>query len=222
MRTPLKNKRILVTAGPTWVPIDKVRVISNISSGVTGSIISQQAAKKGARVTLVLGPVPFLPQILRTKPRKIRILHFKYFDELRRLLKRELNKNKYDVIIHAAAVSDYKPVKSIKGKIKSGRWDLTIGLKPAIKLIGELRRFAPKALLVMFKLEAGLPFNTLVSTAHKSMIAAKANLVVANRLEDISKSKHKAYIFGPEKRITKVNTKRGLADNLITIIRKEL
>ena len=53
----LKNKNILITAGPTWVPIDRVRVISNIATGKTGILLAKSANKLGAKVTLVLGPV---------------------------------------------------------------------------------------------------------------------------------------------------------------------
>jgi len=53
----LKNKRILITCGPTWVPIDGMRVISNRSSGQLGQTIAQDLTKAGAKVTLLEGPV---------------------------------------------------------------------------------------------------------------------------------------------------------------------
>ena len=52
----LKNKKILITAGPTWIPIDKVRVITNIFKGRLGIIIAKEAIKRKAKVTLLLGP----------------------------------------------------------------------------------------------------------------------------------------------------------------------
>ncbi len=52
----LNGKRILITAGPTWVPIDNVRVISNIATGTTGVLLAWQTSAQGAKVTLVLGP----------------------------------------------------------------------------------------------------------------------------------------------------------------------
>ena len=55
-RMSLKNKRILITAGPTWVAIDSVRVISNIATGETGILLAKRLSLQGAKVTLALGP----------------------------------------------------------------------------------------------------------------------------------------------------------------------
>ena len=52
----LKNKKVLITAGPTWVPIDNVRVISNTATGETGILLSEKLKNLGAKVTLLLGP----------------------------------------------------------------------------------------------------------------------------------------------------------------------
>ena len=52
----LKDKKILITAGPTWVAVDKVRVITNIFGGALGTIIAEQAKKTGAQITLLMGP----------------------------------------------------------------------------------------------------------------------------------------------------------------------
>ena len=80
-------KRVLITCGPTWVPIDDVRVISNVSSGEMGHLIAQSFQSKGALVTIIEGPVT---QTLEDK--KIKIIKYRFFDELARVLKKELLK----------------------------------------------------------------------------------------------------------------------------------
>ena len=81
----LNGKRILITAGPTWVPIDSVRIISNVATGTTGVLLSREAVAKGAKVTLVIGP-----SCGYNLNKSIRIIHFRFFDELKNILKREL------------------------------------------------------------------------------------------------------------------------------------
>ena len=95
----LKKKKILITAGPTWVAIDDVRVISNIATGTTGALIAAQARKLGLEVTLVCGPCE-----LKICEAAVRVKRFTFFDELRALLRNELHRTRYDIIIHSAAV----------------------------------------------------------------------------------------------------------------------
>lgn len=194
----IKNKKILITAGPTWVPLDRVRVISNVSTGETGRTIARYAAKKGADVTLLSGPV--------------------YFDELQKLLRQQLKRKKYDIIIHAAAVSDYRPVRFFDKKIKSGNKNLIIHLRPTPKIIDSIRKLAPKAFLVMFKLEVGKSKNKLIDIAYKNMLCSGADLVVANNIDDISENRHKAYIVNLDKKVIEVKTKEELAERLFRII----
>src|SRR5580698_10572903 len=96
------NMRVLITCGATWTPIDDVRVISNISSGEMGHLIAQSFRQKGAHVTIIEGPVTHT-----LEDKKIKFIKYRFFDELARILKQELVK-KYDIIVHAAAVSDFK------------------------------------------------------------------------------------------------------------------
>ncbi len=97
MRKRLGNKKVLITAGPTWVPIDAVRVISNTATGRTGIEIARRFARGGAEVTLLLGPVS-LVHSPRSTVHSIKIIRFRYFDELKKLLSGLLKKKKYDII----------------------------------------------------------------------------------------------------------------------------
>jgi phosphopantothenoylcysteine synthetase/decarboxylase len=101
------NADILVTAGPTWIPLDSVRVVTNIFSGRTGYFIAEGLARRGYRVNLLLGAAAFTP-----KPRKnLSVYSFRYFNDLRLLVRRMLTDKTYSMIIHTAAVSDYQAVR---------------------------------------------------------------------------------------------------------------
>src|SRR5271157_2085618 len=106
-----KKCRVLVTCGATWTPIDDVRVISNVSSGEMGHLIAQAFRQRSAQVSIIEGPVTHT-----LIDKKIKIIKYRFFDELARVLKAELLK-KYDIIIHAAAVSDFKVIGPLKGKV---------------------------------------------------------------------------------------------------------
>lgn len=217
----LKNKKILVTAGPTWVPIDKVRVISNVSSGLTGAAIADYAVRLGAKVTLLLGPAAsdHRPQ---TTDYRLKVKRFKYFDELKKLISTELTRKKYDILIHVAAVSDYRPAKAPLKKIKSGKKKLVIELRPTVKIVDRMRQQGKEAFLVMFKLEAGKPVGKLVDTAYESMRRARADMIVANNIDEVTKKGHRAYILDKDKNVTIVKTKEELAKKLLSRIADKL
>lgn len=200
-----KNKNVLITAGPTWVAIDDVRVISNVATGETGIILAQKLARLGAKVTLLLGPVNVccLNKI-------IRVVHFKLFEELRNKIKEELVSRKYDFIIHNAAVSDFAPALS-KGKIASGK-SFSLKLKPLPKITGDIKRLAPQAKLVIFKLEAGVSEGILIKRAIAARSESGADFVVANRLNP-----YQAFIIGKNGNILCISTKESLAKQLLSL-----
>lgn len=182
----LKNKRILITCGPTWVPIDAVRVVSNVSSGELGQRIALDCARAGARVTLLEGPVS-----APLSSRAIRILKFSFFDELQSLLKREVRKNT-DAVIHAAAVADYKFKKPLRYKLSSQKKTLKLEFIATPKLIRTIKRFAPKTFLVGFKLESKISRKSAYRKARNLFRAADCDVVVANQL---TAGGYKGFIF---------------------------
>ncbi|MCM8757519.1 MAG: phosphopantothenoylcysteine decarboxylase [Candidatus Omnitrophica bacterium] len=203
----LKNKKILITAGPTWVPLDAVRLISNISTGKTGILIANYASEKDAKVTLFLGGTD---KIRLNK--NIRLINFKYFEELRDKLIRELKKKRYDFIIHSAAVSDFRPTKIIKGKIPSDRL-YNLKLKPLPKIFKDIRKYAPKSKLITFKLECNLSDSHLIKKAKNSLKQHNSDWIVANRL-----SPYKAFIIDKDSVLESASSREELAKKLIKII----
>ena len=116
----LHNKKILITCGPTWIPIDGVRVLSNISTGTLGHWIAQECLRAQAKITLLEGPVSKTFSSKNTT-----LLKFFYYNDLFKLIKKELTR-KYDIVIHAAAVSDYQLPKVFSGKISSNKKQLNL------------------------------------------------------------------------------------------------
>lgn len=209
-----KNNKILITAGPTWIAIDSVRVISNTASGQTGQLLAERLAREGAKVTLVLGPVPN-----RLRNKKIKVMPFKFFAELKEIVSRELKTGKYCVIIHSAAVSDYAPVKPLPDKIKSGLKKLRLVLKATPKIIDEIKKLDPGIFLVGFKFEPAAAKPKLLKSARLLMAHAKLDLAVANT---VSAGKYRAYILSSEETGTALTSKGQLVAGLVSKIRESL
>jgi phosphopantothenate---cysteine ligase (CTP) len=204
--------KILVTAGSTQMPIDKVRCISNIFKGRTGTNIAIEAAMRGHDVTLLGNPQSkeFMDASYSNMAHwRKNILHIRYttFDDLQKCMEQEITgatQRTYDAIIHSAAVSDYKvsaiyddlqtledayhrvvknPGLSGAGKIKSGG-NLFLHLTPTIKLVDQIRHpWGFEGSLVKFKLQVGISEEELIEIAKTSRAHSDADIIVANSLE---------------------------------------
>ena len=119
--TQLKGKNILITAGPTYEPIDPVRFIGNRSTGKMGIAIAEAAAKRGAIVTLVLGPTQ-----LTVKNPAIAVVSVGTAQEMYDAV--TSRKEKADVLILSAAVADYTPVTVATQKIKKKEAQFNVAL----------------------------------------------------------------------------------------------
>lgn len=174
--SPLRGARVLLTAGPTVEFVDPVRVISNVSSGRTGVLLGAELAAAGARVTMVYGPGRHEP------PKGVETTRVETGAEMRTAVRTALKGTRFDVIVMAAAVSDYAPARRRRTKIKSdvGSGELTIRLRRVPKIIGMARRMQRDALLVGFKAEADVSRAALVKSARASMAESGADIVVAN------------------------------------------
>lgn len=209
----LKNKKILITAGPVWAPLDKIRVISNVFTGSLGLLIAEEAAKQGLKSTLLLGPTP-LP-LSEKLPKNIEIIRFKFFAELYKLMKKEISSKKYDAVVHSAAVADFMPEKIAEGKISSQKNNLIIKLKPTPKIVDKIKGWDPKIFLVKFKLEVNLNKKDLIKRAYGSIVASRADLIVANDYKDIKNASHLAFIIDNKKNILSCRTKKEIAKKLL-------
>ena len=205
----LKGKKVLITYGPTWIALDDMRVISNRSTGELGKILTRDLANAGARVTALEGPI-FAP--LRLK--RVKVLKYKFFDELLSLLKKEL-KRKFDIVIHAAAVADYRPKRIYKSKISSGLKRLDLQLVPTPKMIDMIKNISAKSFLVGFKLESSSSRKPLLAKAAGLITQARCDLVVANSV----KNGYRGYLIDSNRQIIAVvNSRRMLSKRLVDIL----
>ncbi len=179
----LKGKRIIVTAGGTVEEIDPVRVITNKSSGKMGIYIAEEAAKMGASVTLVRGRTDIEPM------GKIKDIKVESVKEMFNAIKKNVKKN--DVMIHAAAVSDFSIEKKTNKKIKPIKnKPLILKFKKNKKIINEIKKINKKIKLIGFKAECKVSKKELISRANDLLKNVGAEFIVAN---DISKG-----VFGSE------------------------
>jgi len=177
----LKNKKVLMTAGPTVEHIDPVRVITNQSTGKTGVSLASELISAGAKVTFVYGPGEEKP------PKGAKIINVLSSKEMLDAVKTELKK-KFDIVIMTAAVADYIPKNPNKNKIKSSKNEIKISLKKAPKIIDQIKKFQKNVLLVGFKAETNLTKNQLIKSAQKKLKESSSDMIVAN---DIASSRYK-------------------------------
>ncbi len=202
-----KNKQVLITAGPTWVAMDSVRVISNTATGETGILLAQNLQRLGAKVHLVLGAVE-----TNFTHKKIRVLRFRFFDELEHLMKEELKKRHFDYLFHTAAVSDYRPKTFYEQKERSGLSCWHLELVPTNKIINSIKKLDRDVFLIGFKFEPQVSKLQLIQQAKALMKNSGCDCVVATT---VMPHHYRAWIvYG--KRVSRGHySRRELVDNLI-------
>ncbi len=208
----IKNKRILVTAGPTWVPIDAVRMITNTASAQTGILVAEKLARAGAKVTLLLGPVGYCPT-----PKNVTTYRFNFFNELFILLYDEIMTKKYHVVIHSAAVSDYRPRNVFQGKVSSQKKNWHIDLVPTSKIIDYIKKWDPGLFLVGFKYEPESTREALLRDAYALMRRTAADAVIANtRISE----QYRAYLATPERASGPFITRAKVVQQIIALLKR--
>jgi phosphopantothenate-cysteine ligase/phosphopantothenoylcysteine decarboxylase/phosphopantothenate--cysteine ligase len=210
--------RVLVTAGNTLTPVDRVRALTNVFSGRTGASIAGEARRRGHEVLL-----------LTSKPETadgVPVREYRTFDDLADAMAELVPGGGWDVIVHAAAVSDYQVagifapgcdgLRDVSaGKVKSSHAELWLKLTPTPKLVDRIREpWGFGGTLVKFKLEVGLSEDELLAVAERARLASGADLMVANTLETM----HDCAYLGPvEGRYGRV-PRAGLAKRLMDAV----
>ncbi|HIJ58521.1 MAG TPA: bifunctional phosphopantothenoylcysteine decarboxylase/phosphopantothenate--cysteine ligase CoaBC [Deltaproteobacteria bacterium] len=166
----LSGLKILVTAGPTTEPIDPVRYISNRSSGKMGYALARAAACRGADVILVSGPTDLAP------PPGLSFCQVITAEDMRRSVFE--NRSGCDIIIKAAAVSDYRPRDCAEQKIKKGAESLSLELIKNPDILAELGSTVEEfpSVLVGFAAET----EDLIVNAEKKLKSKNLDMIVAN------------------------------------------
>src|ERR1700731_732937 len=168
LRRDLQGQTVLVTAGPTCEDIDPVRFLTNRSSGKMGYALAEAANRRGARVILVSGPTDLkIPDGVDWVPvRSTEEMHHA-------VRERAANAN---VVIMAAAVSDYRPAAQQDQKLKRGEGSFTLELEPTPDILAELGREKRGRILVGFAAET----NSLAENARGKRARKGADMIVAN------------------------------------------
>ena len=168
----LAGKKVVVTAGPTWEPIDAVRHITNPSSGKMGYAIAEEASRRGANTILVSGPTAL------AQPAKVQFVAVR---TAREMLSACLKHCKdADAFIAAAAVSDYAPSTPLKGKMKKTSASLSLSLSRTPDIIEEVSRKRRPSVVIGFAAET----ENVLANARKKLKDKGLDLIVAN---DVSK-----------------------------------
>jgi phosphopantothenoylcysteine decarboxylase/phosphopantothenate--cysteine ligase len=164
----LQGRTVLVTAGPTQEPLDTVRFLSNPSSGKMGYAIAQAAQERGAEVILVSGPTNLTP------PQGVRSWQIRTAMEMYEAVLRAYEK--VDIVIKAAAVSDYRPKQAVPYKIKKTDEAQVVELMRNPDILAELGQRKGKRILVGFAAET----EDLLANAQKKVQAKNLDLIIAN------------------------------------------
>jgi len=168
------GKKILITAGPTYEKMDPVRFIGNYSSGKMGFALAENCAKRGAEVTLVCGPVN-----LSTPYKNIERINVESAKEMHKVVMSRFEH--VDGAILCAAVADFTPVTTAASKIKRGKENYMLELKPSVDIaaaVGKIKK--PEQFLVGFALET----NNEEQNAIGKMERKNFDFIVLNSLQD--------------------------------------
>jgi len=197
---PLYNKKILITAGPTYEAIDPVRFIGNHSSGKMGFEIAKAAANLGAEVILVSGPTH-----QKTDNDAIKVIPVVSASEMHEEVHKHFDG--IDVAILSAAVADYKPKYVADKKIKKKDPTLILELEKTKDILASLGEIKNKQLLVGFALET----NNEIENAIKKLKSKNLDLIVLNSLSDkgagFGVNTNKITLIDSEENITNYNLK---------------
>lgn len=172
-KLPLKGKKILITAGPTYEAIDPVRFIGNHSSGKMGFDIANTAASLGAQVILVAGPTYYKP-----KNASVEVINVVSAQEMYDAC--HLYYNDVDVAISAAAVADYRPKVVALQKIKKTTEEFSIELEKTKDILASLGAIKKNQFLIGFALET----QNEIENAKLKIQKKNLDLIVLNSLQD--------------------------------------
>lgn len=241
---------ILVTAGNTQTPLDRVRCITNIFSGRTGAQIAARAFDRGHSVVLLTSHPEILDAIPTSRERSTlewRVRSYRTFDDLDAAMGEEISGKRFEAVIHAAAISDYRAagifslapgttfdptelswnmegerphlLDAARGKVKSSHPELWLRLVPTPKLVDKIRPvWGFTGILVKFKLEVGLSEAELLEVAERARVHSGADLMSANTLEGM----HDWALIGAGENGYRKVSRSQLADQLLDAVEAKL
>ncbi len=209
----LNGKKVMITAGPTYEPLDPVRFIGNHSTGKMGIALAESFRNRGATVTLILGPSGQIP------PSGIAVHRIQTAAEMLQ----EVNKvfDQTDIAVLSAAVADYKPANIAEQKIKKTVDELSVNLVKTDDILASLgKRKTDKQILVGFALET----ENEISYAKQKLEKKNADFIIMNSLRDANAGfgydTNKITIFHKQGKQFDFETKskKEVAEDIVTTI----
>ena len=213
----LKDKKLLITAGPTYEMIDPVRFVGNFSSGKMGVALSNMAAQMGGEVTLILGPTA--PHAIESSVKVCRVVSAQQMYEAAQEAFIDT-----DIAILAAAVADYKPMVQASQKIKKKTDQLTLELTKTQDILASLGAQKDKQLLIGFALET----ENELENAKGKLTRKHLDAIVLNSLNDkgagFSVDTNQVTFITREDKVVPIplKTKTEIAADILTLIHDEL
>ncbi len=218
----MKGSRVLVTAGPTIEYIDPIRVITNKSSGKMGIAVAEEAQRRGAQTTLILG------HGTTSMPSGMKILSAETTKEMHDLVLSELKATRYDVLIAVAAAADFAPESPYEKKVDSHTTpEFKVKLKSLPKIIDQVKKVSPRTFLVAFKAEYKVSDQELVERARKRLKDSRADLIVANDVgregAGFQTDANEVFIVGKGREVVHIQSapKQDVAKKLLDIINEK-
>ena len=212
----MPKKRALVTAGPTYEPIDAVRFIGNRSSGLMGFCLAEALAAKGFEVDLITGPT-----FLTTSNKNIHRVDVNTAEEM--LHACQTHYKQADIIIMSAAVADYTPEEKMEHKIKKENSLLSLKLKPTVDILKMLAsQKAKRQIVVGFALET----DNELEHAKQKLHAKNLDFIVLNSLNDkgagFNTPTNKVTLMDKNENITELplDSKKAIADKIVEMVLK--
>ena len=210
-KATLKNKKFLISAGPTYEAIDPVRFIGNHSSGKMGFAIANAAQKRGAKVQLITGPVHL------STPENIQRIDVVSALEMKKEISNRFEE--VDVLIMSAAVADYQPKKVAKEKMKKTNTELNIPLKKTPDILRSIAKNKKKQIVIGFALET----ENEKKNALQKMKRKNLDAIVLNSLKEkgagFGYDTNKITILTPlEERSFELKSKDLVAEDIINFV----
>ena len=206
-----------MTAGPTYEPIDAVRFLANRSTGKMGFAIAAEAARRGAAVTLVTGPVA-----LADPPGVGDVVRVETSDEMARAVLERFDDTR--AVVMAAAVADFRPARSHEGKLKKDRGAPDLRLEPTADILATLGKRKEAQVLIGFAAET----DDLEAEGRRKLAEKTLDLIVVNEVgrpgTGFGSDTNRAAILGTAgedaalRRWTKAELASALCDRLAALL----
>ena len=208
--------KILITSGGTKIPIDRVRSITNMSKGTFGSRIADAFYNEGLKrfrngnehdnsiekITFFMAKDSKMPTMrgiyhmtYEDIYRPTEYVEYSTFDDYKSGIEKLLTEETYDIIVVAAAVSDYGVANYYDGKYRSREDDMCIKLVKLPKILPIMRKLAPNSVICGFKLLVDSTEDELVEAMRKQIAESDVDLVIGNDLRDIKADNHSLMVI---------------------------